>query len=502
MTLEKNISWKILYYILGLLAMLIVNAILIVYSNNRISDTNEKTLAVQEVETNLEALESSVLRGWDTGLRGYFITRKQNIITPYTHAFAKSDTIFGSLYANMAVLEQRMTPIDSLREIITGYGDYVVTLKKMFDSAGIEPVRTMLADDWGEIPWKRYDRIRSDLKADLAIYQNQMNTDVDNLQRRVLVIQVGSFLITLILFVLIYRKITVFARDKNRYIFQIKRANDALQNLQRNLQTEVEHKTEDLEKSNEELMAVIDNMQKMQTQMLQSEKMASLGTMTSGIAHEFNNALNYVKGGYQVAIDLAAQSMNGKSSEEHLTLIRTALDEGVNRMEKIVHSLQIFSNHDEKSLQETNVDELIDNALSILKSVLTKDIDLKLSLELSENLWLNKANFQHLLIQLLDNAIAAVKTSVPTMGKVIGIETSTHGKYARLIIYNNGPKIPESAMRSIFDPFYSTKEPGLGTGLGLAICYAIVTEIKGNIYARNEKEGVAFVVEIPLDLKT
>ena len=238
--------------------------------------------------------------------------------------------------------------------------------------------------------------------------------------------------------------------------------------------------------------------------------MASLGTLTAGIAHEINNPLNFISGSLQ-ALDtlkdeyLKLDSGDVPGKEKLLKKIEQVVDasfEGVNRASDITSSLEFFANPGIKNKQETSLEQLVHSALKRVESrvpyytTLTQDIPVDLKV------WCHEQQLRLVLTHILRNAIDAFETKADKERESITIiaseERIDRRPFTRISISNSGPAIPEKDLKQIFDPFFSSREAGKGTGLGISISYRIVREHGGRIAVSNREGMVTFDVLLPV----
>lgn len=247
-----------------------------------------------------------------------------------------------------------------------------------------------------------------------------------------------------------------------------------------------------LEKQKEDLKAA-------QQRMVQSEKMASIGTLTAGIAHEINNPLNFISGGLNIIKDLQdSLDWEGreKDRERCMTATKMAFD-GLDRSIGIVKALMTFSHRGGSKKTETDLNEIIDNTLMFLSSKISDDIQIIKKYKLDRQVAVFPEKMHQVIMNIIDNAIFAVNRD-SSRPKKITITTGLLGDKLLFSISNTGPSIAEEHMDQLFDPFFTTKDPGQGTGLGLSICYTLVSEHGGDIRVENTREGVKFTVKIPV----
>ncbi len=235
-----------------------------------------------------------------------------------------------------------------------------------------------------------------------------------------------------------------------------------------------------------------------QQQLVQSEKMASIGTLTAGIAHEINNPLNFISGGLNIVNEIQGKlAWTGLDDEKHRFQMATKMaKDGLDRSVDIVKALMTFSHRGGSKKVLTDLHEIIDNTLMFLSSKISEDIGIVKHYNLDRRVPVFPEKMHQVLMNILDNALFAVnmKSSGP---KNITITTRKKRDKVVLIFTNNGPTIQDKHLAQLFDPFFTTKDPGQGTGLGLSICYTLVSEHGGEIRAENTKNGSMFTVILP-----
>lgn len=235
-----------------------------------------------------------------------------------------------------------------------------------------------------------------------------------------------------------------------------------------------------------------------QQQLVQSEKMASIGTLTAGIAHEINNPLNFISGGLNIVLDLQ-KKMDWTDLEEEKNRFDMAAKmakDGLDRSVDIVKALMTFSHRGGSKKVETDLHEIIDNTLMFLSSKISKDIQIIKHYNLDRRIPVFPEKMHQIVMNILDNAIFAVN-NMESGPKRITITTRKRKDKLILTFTNSGPLIKEEHLAQLFDPFFTTKDPGQGTGLGLSICYTLVSEHGGEIHAENTPDGTLFRVSLP-----
>ena len=256
---------------------------------------------------------------------------------------------------------------------------------------------------------------------------------------------------------------------------------------------------EELEKANRELRET-------QTHLIQSEKMASLGQLVAGIAHEVNNPLTFVMNS-AFTVDRQATKILEEFEQElpetvlkRLQKMRARLadmQEGLARVKDLVVNLRTFSRLDEGEFKTVDVHEGIDSVLMFLRHKTQGRIEIVKQYGAPNMLDCYAGRLNQVIMNLISNAVDAIEGS-----GTITIETREADDVFEISVRDTGTGIPENVKQNIFDPFFTTKPVGQGTGLGLAISYGIVRDHKGVIEVTSrEGQGSDFKVKIPLHLK-
>jgi PAS domain S-box-containing protein len=231
---------------------------------------------------------------------------------------------------------------------------------------------------------------------------------------------------------------------------------------------------------------------KMEQQLNLAGRLAAIGELAAGVAHELNNPLAAIQGFAQLL--KSRDNLDETERKDLETIYREA-----QRVSRITQNLLSFARKHKPEKSLISINEAITKSLD-LHSYRMKVNNIELSLELDPYLPQTMADFyqmQQVFVNIINNAEQSM-TEAFKRGR-LRIETKKVGEMIRITFTDNGPGIPEENLKRIFDPFFTTKEVGKGTGLGLSICYGIIREHNGHIYARSKYgEGATFVVEIPI----
>ncbi len=263
---------------------------------------------------------------------------------------------------------------------------------------------------------------------------------------------------------------------------------------------------EKLVQANQNLENAHLKLKETQAQLVQNEKMASLGQLVAGIAHEVNNPLAFVVNNLFIAengLESLVPEMERNLAAPALNKLRKVRDrlgemrEGLARVKELVLDLRTFSRLDEGDFKTVDIAEAIDTVLLLLRHKMNGRIRVEKHYGPERMLYCYAGRLNQVLMNLIANAVDAVGEN----GSII-VTTSQTGQAFTISVRDTGAGIPEAIRSKIFDPFFTTKPVGQGTGLGLAISYGIVQDHRGSIEVQSEQgAGTEFIVKIPLDLE-
>ncbi len=302
-----------------------------------------------------------------------------------------------------------------------------------------------------------------------------------------------------------------------------------------NLEQRVEERTQELElarhnleqrveERTQELQKILQDLKETQGQLIQTEKMSSLGEMVAGIAHEVNNPVNFIYGNIQHANDYIQDLVNlinlyqeeypkpsliiaEKTAEidldfviKDLPSLLNSMKMGAQRIREIVLSLRNFSRLDEAPMKEVNIHEGIDNTLLILNHRINDEIAIIKNYGFLPLIECYPAQLNQVFMNILSNAIDVLIEQKNQTDKQINIDTfRLDVNYIQVRIKDNGLGIPPEILHKLFNPFFTTKPVGKGTGLGLSICYQIIDKHKGKIEVISElQQGTEFIIKLPI----
>jgi len=247
------------------------------------------------------------------------------------------------------------------------------------------------------------------------------------------------------------------------------------------------------------VMRDVTERKRYEAQMALTERLASLGTLAAGIAHEINNPLSYVIGNISFALDQLNQNRAALKELSQFNEVNNALgeaQEGAQRIAGIVRDVKVFSRADRDSLRRVKLESIVDAALRMMQSNIERKATVVRELADVPRVLANEARLTQVLVNLLVNALQALPERPVAENRIV-VALRADARFVFLEVRDNGHGISEENLRRIFDPFFTTKAVGDGMGLGLSICNSIITAHGGRIDVES-KVGVGSTFRIIL----
>jgi two-component system NtrC family sensor kinase len=231
-----------------------------------------------------------------------------------------------------------------------------------------------------------------------------------------------------------------------------------------------------------------------EAQLIQMEKMASLGILAAGIAHEINNPLGFLISNLETLQDYTKdidKSINDATMAGDLKAITQESLEGAYRIKKIVQDLRTFSRKSESQTVPIDINQILESTLSIVWNEIKYKVDVEKEYQASSKIWVDPTELSQVFLNILINAAQAIK------GKgTITLSTWEDEKNIFVKISDNGCGIPSEILPKIFDPFFTTRKKG--TGLGLSVSYNIIKKYQGEIEVESKVgKGASFTIQLP-----
>ena len=293
-------------------------------------------------------------------------------------------------------------------------------------------------------------------------------------------------------------------------------------------------RTEALEEKNQTLRQAMSELKLTQDQLIQSEKLASIGQLTAGIAHELNNPINFVSSSAQSlrrdfedlnqvlaqvsalapgdeelgkrvqALHEQIQSMDVAFTLTEIEELLSGIEDGAQRTAEIVKGLRIFSRMDGDAMTSADVNELIESTLVILRSSLKDEVNLVVELASDLNVVeCQPGKLNQVFMNLITNAAQATRMKdLPAADRLVRVRTRQvmleDRPWVQVSIEDNGVGMTEETKSQIFDPFFTTKDVGEGTGLGLSIVRGILDDHKAKLEIESQEgQGSTFLMSFP-----
>jgi PAS domain S-box-containing protein len=289
--------------------------------------------------------------------------------------------------------------------------------------------------------------------------------------------------------------------------------------------TDLKNAEKELRSKNKALNSALDDLRKTQAQLIDSEKMASLGQLTAGVAHEINNPINFVSGNVQPLrrdiqdvldvlhqYDRIIETLHLEDKFEKINQLKQEIDfdfvlseishlldgigEGAQRTTEIVKGLRNFSRMDEHELKSASINQGIESTLLILHNKLKQRIEVIKDFGKFPDIMCYPGQLNQVFMNVINNALEAIDEE----GKLF-IRTWQEKGFIKVSIKDTGKGMPEKTKKKIFEPFFTTKEVGKGTGLGLSISFGIIEKHRGKFEVYSEPgKGTEFIILIPDNL--
>lgn len=348
-------------------------------------------------------------------------------------------------------------------------------------------------------------------------------------------LQISSAIEVMLLSFALADKINFFKKENE--IAQAQALNASLENQklikEQNivLEKRVKERTEELQNTNSTLNITLSNLKNTQSQLVDAEKMAALGQLTAGIAHEINNPINFVTSNIKPLeldindlreiiqkyeqldfdkeirpqieeIESFKQQIDLAFVNNEISSLLSGISEGAKRTAEIIRSLRNFSRLDESDMKPIDLNEGLDSTIVLVRSNIPSNITVIKDFGNLPKVECQPGKINQVFMNLISNAIQAIKSKeVQAEEEFLTIKSWYIDQQVKISIKDSGIGMSDEVKHRIFEPFFTTKEVGEGTGLGLSIVFSIIENHKGNIEVISKpNEGTEFIITLNTNL--
>lgn len=350
-------------------------------------------------------------------------------------------------------------------------------------------------------------------------------------------LQIGSALEVILLSFALADKINIYKTEKEESQAQALFASEENRRIMREqnttLERNVKERTYDLETTNKNLNKTLTDLKEAQSQLVEAEKMASLGQLTAGIAHEINNPINFVTSNVaplrrdvdllinvinnteslalsDISFDEKQQQIEDYKEEIEFDFLKIEIDqlingihEGATRTADIVKGLKIFSRLDENDLKKADINECLQSTLTIANNLIGDKIQVIKNFADIPLIECYPGKLNQVFLNIISNAVFAIQEKFKNQaGGCLKVTTDFNTDTLFIRIEDNGTGMSEAVKKKIYEPFFTTKDVGVGTGLGMSIVYNTIKKHNGHINLDSaEGLGTTFTIELQLIFK-
>lgn len=444
------------------------------YSNGKIS---EKLIIIEKKKDLLDTVLEA--RRYE---KNFFLRHHRDDLAQALHYIEETARKQQIIEARYSHLLEDMAPVKQRTRIIADYQEQMKTLFRLWQP-GMETSAGNSLDEIQMTITNLGRRLTSDIEA-VEQSEKERVYHLLNSSRDYLVASLLSlFLLTIL---------TAFFLVKN--VNQpLKRIEQGIRRIAKGEFDKIPKVTtgDEFESLAESLNHMIDELEKRKDQLVQAEKMSSLGTLTSGVAHELNNPLNNISTSIQI-INEELEDPNIDFKRNLLTDVEAQID----RARDIIRALLEFSRQSRFSVEPVVFRSLVRSTMHLISSEIPADIEVVIDVSPDLTGRIDPRRIQQVLLNLIINAVHAMEEEGGTL--TISAARDTETKAFLFSVADTGQGIPRENQAKIFDPFFTTRDVGKGSGLGLSIIHGIIEQHGGAITVDSDKgKGTVFSIRIP-----
>ncbi len=366
--------------------------------------------------------------------------------------------------------------LEELEQYMSSYKDKIYRLFRMNDNTEYEAIIAEIRND---------GKIISEISEDIVTFEKRQIHGMITLLREQLVswssmaVLIGIVL-SLVIIYLVFKPLS-----------SIKRAAESIAKG-RFVKIEVINSKDEIQQVMEAFNIMVSELERRQDQLIQAEKLSSLGTLTAGVAHQLNNPLNNISTSCQIAID----EFDAGDTALHKQMLHN-IDQETLRARDVVKSLLEFARTQEFSPQKAALADVVHKSMLLAKSQIRPDIKVTIDIADDVVIPMDVQRIQEVFINMIINAAQAIERE----GQItIAAVRDQAGGAVVIEIRDTGKGIAEKDLAKVFDPFFTTKEVGVGTGLGLSVVYGIIQQHQGTITVQSTPaQGTSFFIRLPVD---
>lgn len=374
---------------------------------------------------------------------------------------------------------------DKISEWQKSYSEYVVVVNRLFAASATSPLNYFE---------KNIEPIQKNLSAmissNIKFYEeriNEIEKEIETLSRTSIIFTVSSGILAFGMAV--FLSIALF-RSISEPLHTLESGAKIIGGGDLNYRIVLKNAPPEVKTLADNFNAMVENLSKLQLQIVQMDRMSSIGQLSGGVAHEINNPLTGVLGQAQLLLQKLPPDSPYRN---HVVKIESAAQ----RCRKIVRSLLDFSRDKDYNFVSADVIKTLDETLDLLSSeIQQKNIIIKKEISPMPQIKISQSHIHQVFLNIITNSIYAMKN-----GGTITISARADNNSAIISIKDTGIGIKKEYINHIFDPFFTTKDIGEGTGLGLTVCYGIIQKHNGSISAYSEGEGKGTTITIKLPIE-